>query len=457
MLVCVATTARAEHRVALLIDNSGHADKEMTTPARDLEALAAAFEKFGVRCRIAKGLDEAELKRVCLEFAETTPTASTAIIYFTGAVRQGNSKGKDEVLLPGTDTRAGRGYALSDLLSALDSRGGSRLNIVIVDAAKAAKFKQEIPRDSFVAFNDQGTLVKNLSSSNDMLGAFGAGGASVMSTIPKSVTLTGRGDDVISPPDKFVLGTKTGDEWVNRRGAVFVWIAPGRFVKGSPETESGRYSDEKQEEVVIEEGFWISKYEMTLRENLRNRPNKTIARDKNHPLTMVNLDDMRKQTQKTMTEDDQKNAGLPKDWQYSLPTEEQWEYATRAGTTTAYSFGDDASQLPEFGNFADKSWYDTGDIYSQRAHRTLDDGVVHLARVGSYRPNAWGLYDVHGNVAEWCINGAIRGGGWASTPEYCRSAFTQPFSSRDEQNFIGFRLVIQKAPPPQPKATPKKK
>ena len=151
---------------------------------------------------------------------------------------------------------------------------------------------------------------------------------------------------------------------------------------------------------------------------------------------------------------------------YRLPTEAEWEWACRAGTTTAYSFGDDPAKLDDYG------WYEKNS--EEAAHK-----------VGEKKPNPWGLYDMHGNVAEWCIDRygkdyystlakdkavlnpfnpptedrypyVARGGSWIDPPEKCRSA-ARRFSSKDwlrrdpqrpqsiwwmtEADYVGFRVV----------------
>lgn len=450
--------AHAEHRVALLIDNTQHQEAELQLPKPDLNRLSAALEVYGIRSVVKHDIgNEKELRQTIESFADHTPTASTAIVYFAGVVTPGKHNGKDALVLAGTQTDRNRGYPLGNLLKTLHARGGSRLNIAIINSPSAPSLKHEPSAECLMAYANHGELVRSLRSGDEMLASIRDAATFHESAISHRVRVVGRGNEPISPPDRFVLGKNVGDEWVDQRGAVFVWCRPGRYVKGSPRNEPGRYSDEAQKEVVIENGFWISKFEMTLSENLRGRSHRTIAEHKNHPVTMINHDDIRRMTNATMTEEAQKNAGLPQDWQYSLPTEEQWEYAARAGTRGMYYFGDDLSQLPEHANFADRAYYDTGSIYALRADRTLDDGADCLARVGAYEPNPWGLHDIHGNVAEWCIDGAVRGGSWTSTPDQCRLAFRHRFSSREEQNFIGYRLVIQKTPPPIPKAKKKRR
>lgn len=442
-LLFVAQSALAEHRVALLIGNSNYKDKSLNTEPRDLKALAAALERTGVRSLIVENLDQKQMKSTIEDFSTRTPTQGTALVYFSGrTVARDDDKGP--VLLQTTDSR---GYELRLVAEMLQNNGGSGVNIVIVDTPNPPTLKTDLPSDCLLTYLDHGTLIKNLSEGDDLVSAVTRGSHQTQSTLPGGTTISGKGSSAISPADNFVIGEHAGDEWVNARGMVFVWCPPGRYIKGSPESESGRHPDETQEEVTIDEGFWIGKYEVTISNQSRGRTRLKDGQHKNHPLTSYHWDDGRPMLQKTFTQEEQKAGRLPSDWHYTLPTEEQWEYAARAGSTTAYHFGDDATDLPDYGNFADKTWFDSSDIYSQRAHRTLNDGVAWLARVGMYKPNAWGLHDVHGNVSEWCITQDARGGSWVSTPETCRSAFRQHFSSREDQIFLGYRAVIQKIPP----------
>ncbi|PHR97392.1 MAG: hypothetical protein COA78_27730 [Blastopirellula sp.] len=428
VLICLlgmASTVYAEHRVALLIGNSKYQDKSLSMPAKDLDSVAAALQKRGFYCKRMENVDESQLKVAIESFASKTPTRSTALVYFSGQALPGSYKGKSGVCLLGINSKRGRGYSLALVLQDLFSKGGSENNLIVIDCPTVPKEKIDAPGDCSVSFGGVESVLKQL---------------------------RGEPSFAVGPPNQFMHGRKAGDEWVNPLGIVFCWCPPGTFTAGSPENETDRYPDETQRNVTIADGFWLSKYELTLGQRVAKRgPGRgTLARHKLDPVTMINHDDAKSMT-RTFSASEQKAGRLPDDWQYTLPTDDQWEYAARAGTTTQHYFGDDVKQLPKHANFADKTYYDTGDIYSNAAHRSLSDGAAKLNLVGSYAANPWGFHDMHGNVAEWCINLAIRGGSWTSAPQNCRSAYRDSFSSRNEQNFIGYRIIIQRALPKKEK------
>jgi len=218
-------------------------------------------------------------------------------------------------------------------------------------------------------------------------------------------------------------------------GMKFVWIPPGEFMMGS---KDGASYEKPVHRVVIRNGFWMGKFAVTQGawEAVMGSNPSYFKGDPRLPVESIRLNDVQYFIRKV-------NSRTGK--RFRLPSEAEWEYACRAGTTTRYSFGDNESSLNQYG------WFDGN-----------SGGRMHP--VGERLPNGWGLYDMHGNVWEWCSDWydagyygkspesdpqgsssgnyrVVRGGSWLHFPLHMRSAHRNWFSA-DLRNWrIGFRLV----------------
>jgi len=264
-----------------------------------------------------------------------------------------------------------------------------------------------------------------------------------------------------------------------------LWIPPGRFWMGSPETDPERIDSEGPQHLVQLQGFFMSQTPITQaqwREVARwqERPGEQWGRE-------LKLDPSRFQSKEGQENDevhllqgDSNTDQRPVEqvgWEdamefchrlskrtgriYTLPSEAQWEYACRAGTTTPFCFGDTIS--PELANHRGDVAFADGPQGAFRKQTTP---------VGMFPANAWGLHDMHGNVWEWCLDewhksyeGAptdgqawvdaavgekskesvktrlLRGGSWVGSPGDCRSAYRIHLQPDDAYDFVGFRLV----------------
>ena len=230
-------------------------------------------------------------------------------------------------------------------------------------------------------------------------------------------------------------------EWID--------IPAGTFIMGSPLHESARQDDESQHQVTLSD-FKMSKYLITFEQydifceiTGRSKPSDFEFGRKKHPALNISWD----------------NAAAFAKWMgCHLPTEAEWEYACRAGTTTAYNTGDNLSD--SMANFKNCNPPDQNppdqDPPVKINGKTLP--------VGSFEPNSWGLCDMHGNVMEWCsdwygdyllntqenpigpakgVYKVLRGGSWCDPVQNCRSACRNSLNPNFRNNNIGFRIVMR--------------
>ncbi len=210
-----------------------------------------------------------------------------------------------------------------------------------------------------------------------------------------------------------------------------IWCEPGSFMMGSPIAERGRFDDEPLHPVTLTKGFWLGKYEVTQKQwqsVMGDNPSK--FKDPDRPVESVSWDDCNVFVSRVNAE----LGGVAR-----FPTEAEWEYACRAGSRDAVSGN---------GLLSDMAWYDANS--GNETHP-----------VGKNHPNAWGFYDMHGNVLEWCYDWfgkidakatdpkgpsmgsfrVLRGGCWFFYARDCRSAYRLKRDPLLRNAIFGFRLA----------------
>ncbi len=225
-------------------------------------------------------------------------------------------------------------------------------------------------------------------------------------------------------------------------GMRLVLIPAGSFTMGSPDQEAGRHPNETSHKVTISEAFYLGQFEVTQDEYEKViGSNPSSIKGARHPVETLCWDDAVAFCKKLSELPEEKAAGRV----YRLPSEAEWEYACRAGSETPFSFGKSAKLLD------DHAWYAEN---AENQHHP----------VGEKKPNRWGLYDMPGNVDEWCddwyddypsktlidphgpVRGServIRGGSWIVANElHFRSSQRSNYVPRDRSPLLGFRVVL---------------
>jgi formylglycine-generating enzyme required for sulfatase activity len=234
-----------------------------------------------------------------------------------------------------------------------------------------------------------------------------------------------------------------------------VYIPAGTFKMGSPTNELGRYYDEgPQTSVTLTSGYWMAPYLVTQQEyqsRMGTNPS-YFTGNLSLPVDQVSWLDASNYC-RLLTQQELAAGRIPAGVQFRVPTEAEWEYACRAGTTTRYNYGDDLL----YSSLTNHAWY-------------IDDSNNQTQPVGQKPPNAWGLYDMHGDVWEWCqdwysdtsypggsvtdprgpitgLTRVLRGGSWADGETLCRSACRIGDDPTAQYFTYGFRVVLAPIPP----------
>ena len=480
----------AEKRIALVIGNGAYKDAPLRNPVNDARAIARTLQGLGFQVIQKENASLKEMQEAIRVFGDRLKGGGVGLFYYAGHGMQ--VKGRNYLIPVNTDIQREdevtyNGVDANLVLEKMDS-AKNRVNLVILDACRNNPFARsfrsasrglvpmEAPVGTLVAFaTAPGSVAADGNGANGLytqhlLGAMNQPGLRIEDVFKRVRAGVRKGSGGKQIPWEntslegdfyFKLGKPgeaptqlaslvpalesepapgagaTEETWTDpTTGMEFIWIPKGCFQMGSPTSESGRGEDERQHEVCVD-SYWMGKHEVTNAQYKKFKPDHNA--DDKLPVTSMSWQDAVRFAQWLSEKSGKK---------IRLPTEAEWEYAARAGTSTAYFWGD--------------SW-------ESRHNYVASIASLKKKPVGSHQPNAWGLHDMLGNAFEWTAssydsnysgaerqvasleaggNRVIRGGAWFNGPWTTRSAgryYDTPDYRfrfiRLDPDFIGFRLA----------------
>lgn len=497
----------AAERVALIIGNNAYQHgSPLSNCVNDARSVAASLKECGFEVIVMENSALKNMEDKLREFKKSATGAKAAWFYYAG---HGAEVAGANYLIP-VDAKVETEYEVKHktlpldlVLGALDE-AGTPLKVVVLDSCRDNPFGRNWKRTgsaglAAIGASPEGTIIA-YATSPGKVAADGKGLNSPYTTaLITALAKPGLGIDAIFRETGRTVQELTGgvqNPWINlsfygdfvlRPGAVgsnpapsrpapaaplaapplanakigdkytlklpggaemtFCYCPPGSFTMGSPKSEQGRTDKEDQAQVRLSRGFWLARTELTQDQwqaVMGNNPSE--FKGAKLPVETVNWEDILKFLEKLNAA-----GGLPEGWKWALPTEAQWEYACRAGTTTTFSFGESLSSRQA--NFNGNHPYGS----ASKGPYTGETNTV-----GSYAANAWGLNDMHGNVYEWCgdwhakvleggvdpmgpltgVRRVIRGGSMLDKATDCRAAYRLSVEPSDRRAFLGFRPAL---------------
>ncbi|MCL5406383.1 MAG: SUMF1/EgtB/PvdO family nonheme iron enzyme [Deltaproteobacteria bacterium] len=524
-----ALPIQPDERTALVIGNANYASGPLRNPVNDAEAMAKTLRTLSFDVTLAENLDQKQMNREIEAFgAKLRKRGGVGLFYFAGHGVQLNGhnylipvdasiQNESQVVYQAVD--------MGEMLSQM-AWARNRMNIVIMDACRDNPFAQSFrslslglasvvaPAGTLIAYSTAPGSVANDGTGKDSIytGALiramvqpGLQIEDVFKRVRLAVSEATGGKQVpwesssligdfyfvplkhqptrtvsvqpqAGPPapkarppaaqsaSRGETPTTILQTWKEPvTGLEFVWIPPGCFLMGSPQGEKGRSEDEGPVHQVCVDGFWMSRTDVT------NAQFRLFQKDHNsgqyhgyslngndQPAVEVSWHDANNFCQWLTGQ----NGGQ---YHFRLPTEAEWEYASRAGTETSRYWGDDSAKACVHENVAD---YTAQRLLGLKSIHQCDDGYATTAPVGSFRPNPFGLYDMLGNVKQWCDDvysvdayvelpqnnpeyideskgqsRVIRGASWHAAPDDARCAKRRSGLPDTRSDDIGFRIV----------------